>query len=85
MRKQAWNWLDAIILTIAAGTIAHFGYLLLQGKDIERGDWEWLFVVLGCIAVTNLKYLWDVSRRGRNATDGPELAIGQGPKEADTD
>ena len=85
MKKQAWNWLNAIVLTFVAGTIANVGYLLLQEKHIERGDWGWFIAGQACLIVTGLKKLWDDSGRSRNAADGPELAIGQGPKEADTD
>lgn len=85
MRKQAWNWLNAIVLTFVAGTIANVGYLLLQEKHIERGDWGWLIAGQACLIVTGLKKLWDDSGRSRKIADGPGLAIGQGPKEADTD
>lgn len=85
MSKQAWNWLKAIVLVFAAGTIANAGYLLLQGKDMERGDWGWFVVGQVCLVVINLKILWDDYRRSRNAAEVPGLAIGKGPKKADAD
>ena len=85
MRKQAWNWLQAIVLVFAAGTIANAGYLLLQGKGMERGDWGWFIVGQVCLIVINLKNAWDAYGRSRNGADAPGLVIGQGPKVADTD
>ena len=85
MKKQAWNWLNTVVLTTVAGPTAHIGYLLLQGRNIDRGEWGWLFVGLVCMCVIQLTELWDDSRRDKNAAAVPGLAIGQGPKVADTD
>lgn len=85
MRNQAWNWLEAILLAFAAGLIADAGYLLLQGKDMERGDWDWFPLALVCVLVVNLKNSWDAYVRSKNPADAPGLAIGQGPKVAGTD
>lgn len=85
MKKQAWNWLHVVVVTTVAGLLAHTGYLLLQGRNIDRGEWGWLFVGLACLAVIQLTELWDDSRRGRNAAGAPGLATGQVPKEASTD
>ena len=85
MKKQAWNWVNAIVLTIVAGTIANGGFSLLQGENLERGDWGWFIVGQVCLIVIGIKKLWDVSRHGRNDAEAPGLAVGQGPRQEGTD
>ena len=85
MKKATWNWVNAIVLTFVAGTIANVGYLLLQEKNIERGDWGWFIAGQACLIVTGLKKLWDDSGRSRKVADAPGLAIGQVTKEEGAD
>lgn len=85
MTKQAWNWLNTVVFTIAGGALGHYGYLLLQEKDMERGDWRWVTVGWVLVVVMQTMNLWDDSRRRRNAAGAPGLATGQVPKEAGTD
>ena len=84
MTKQAWNWLNTIVFTIAGGALGHSGYLLLQDKDMEWGEW-WLTVGWVLVVVMQTMNLWDDSRRRRNAAGAPGRAIRQGPKVADSD
>ena len=83
MKKQAWNWLNTVVLTIAGGAVAHYGYLLLQEEGMVRGSWRFLIVSLVFMGVMNAMSLWDDSCRDESAAEVPGLAKGQGPKKAD--
>ena len=84
MKKNFWDWVYAIVVTLASGMLAHDGYLLLQGRNDEWGNWAFIMVLV-CLGVSNLSRNWDDPDPVKNAADVPRLTIGQGPKEDDSD